>query len=586
MAALFTLAIGLASLVAPGSAQSTRNEVVWSSVAFILYGERTPLDGPNTPSLTPYGAQQMYNQGAAFRSRYLDKRTSTNDSGAPIGQAYIDRLEVNAIDNEQLTIYSSTDTYTSASAMAFMQGLYPPSTSSFTSGTGGVDAARLANGTVIDFPLNGYQYPNIRVTSVQDPDSIWLQGHVSCTQYTASLLNFRTDQTVTAVYQNTLNFYQTLWAKFFSENVKFPSTRASFWNAYELWDWAAYQYRHDNATQNYLTAEELAWLGEYASLQQQDMNGNLSASGLVPGDMIRAIAGRTLATRVRDLLLNNIANNGTESKLNLLFSSYEPFIAFFALSRLISGPSGAVFEPLPNPGAAMVFELFSIGNDSSVYPDERDLWVRFLYRNGTDPSVPLVAYSLFGNGVSQMNMQFNQFAADMAGIGIGSIANWCSTCQGVNLFCTGLQSTGSSNPTGGVVYVQSGQLSPAVSGIIGAALTIFLVGLVLLARRVLAGKKAQISSVGGFKGAEKMASDTDIAYAKSGVRHERVGSWELRGGGSTGAGSSSKDVEEGITTVAVPVASVTKTTDDFSRKHDDDAMSYLGHKPVEPREEV
>ncbi len=166
------LAIGLAGLVASSSAQANSNEIVWSSVSFVLYGDRTPLQG-TTPSLTPLGADQLVSQGSLFRSRYLDNKNYTHGEGLLTDHAFIHGIEVNAIDNSQLTIYSSTESYISASAFAFMQGLYPPSTQSFTSGTGGLEAATLANGSLLDYPLAGYQYPNILAASSGDPESIW-----------------------------------------------------------------------------------------------------------------------------------------------------------------------------------------------------------------------------------------------------------------------------------------------------------------------------------------------------------------------------------------------------------------------------
>ncbi len=61
-----------------------------------------------------------------------------------------------------------------------------------------------------------------------------------------------------------------------------------------------------------------------------------------------------------------------------------------------------------------------------------------------------------------------------------------------------------------------------------------------------------------------MASDTDVTYAK-GARHERVGSWELRGGGgAAGAAAAGKadtnTAEEGNTAVPQTGAVVTKIT--------------------------
>jgi hypothetical protein len=163
----FAVAVGAVALVAGASAQS--NEHVWSSVAFMFYGERTPLRGSVDPTLTPYGAQQMYAQGNMFRARYLDNTTvALNSNYVPIKG-----IERNAIDNTQLNVMANTDSYVTASALAFLQGLYPPLTQAIASDAGGMPTAMLANGTLINYPLNGYQYPNVQSLSVLDLNSIW-----------------------------------------------------------------------------------------------------------------------------------------------------------------------------------------------------------------------------------------------------------------------------------------------------------------------------------------------------------------------------------------------------------------------------
>jgi hypothetical protein len=158
-----TLATGLALLATFASAQ---NETVWSSVAYVLYGERTPLRTSIDPNLTPLGAQQLFSLGNVLRARWLDKSVTypgiTDFKG-------MQGISQNAIDNSQLDILSMSDEYVVASAQAFMQGLYPPKTSTFLD----MEDAVLANHTLVDFPLNGYQYPRVQTLSVVDPTSTW-----------------------------------------------------------------------------------------------------------------------------------------------------------------------------------------------------------------------------------------------------------------------------------------------------------------------------------------------------------------------------------------------------------------------------
>lgn len=166
---LFTT-IAAAQLFGLSSAQSS-TENIWSSVAWILHGERTPIWGLTpSPALTPIGAQQMFGQGSLLRSRYLQNIMDLDDEA---GRAPIVGIERNAIDNTQLSILTNTDEFMVTSALAFAQGLYPPLEGVFSNSTGGMEGGMLPNGSIVNFPLDGYQYPSIRTFSILDHESIW-----------------------------------------------------------------------------------------------------------------------------------------------------------------------------------------------------------------------------------------------------------------------------------------------------------------------------------------------------------------------------------------------------------------------------
>jgi len=131
-----------------------------------MYGDHTPLALSDQPTLTPLGALQMRGRGDAFRNRYL-RPSRYNDYVGIVG------IQHKTIDSSQLTVESSTDRCSSASAMAFMQGLYPPWLHT-TCDLEVPEHTRFANGSLLNYPLCGYQYPNIRTISpMTDPDSIW-----------------------------------------------------------------------------------------------------------------------------------------------------------------------------------------------------------------------------------------------------------------------------------------------------------------------------------------------------------------------------------------------------------------------------
>lgn len=271
------------------------------------------------------------------------------------------------------------------------------------------------------------------------------------------------------------------------------------------------------------------------------------------------MAGRTLASKILEQFSHNIASLGSTDKLTLLFGTFEPFLAFFALSDLATGPSATRFTSLPLHGSIMAFELFSYTsppintNNSIPFPDIADLKVRFLYRNGTADDEALIEYTLFNRGNSEADMSWTDFVEAMGQFSLNDLVDWCTECNTASLFCQALetQSTNSSSALIGDSN-SSGGISPAIGGVIGATVTIFLLivaaaALMLLGFRLQQRKeknasasakggdlgvlKRSISGNGGFKGAEKLASDADLRL-KAGagasiVRHERIGSWEL-----------------------------------------------------------
>ena len=317
-------------------------------------------------------------------------------------------------------------------------------------------------------------------------------------------------------------------------------------NAWDLYEYALYQWNHNTTIANSsFTYDDLVELENLASQQQFGFNSPTSNS------TINAIAGRTLAAAILTQLEHTIASSGVSDKLTLMFGSYEPFLAFFALSNLSTGPSAARFNSLPEHGSVMSFELFSYAtsdqalNLSTPFPSTDALWVRFLFRNGTGDTDALTSYPLFGRGNSEVDMTWADFTLGMGDFYLNNPLDWCTECGAstVTLFCEAFEANvqGSTNST------SKRELSPVIGGVIGATITLGLciftaIALYIFGFRLdhhskdekrgdLGVMKRKGSGNGGFKGAEKLASDTDLRL-KGGagatvVRHERVGSWEL-----------------------------------------------------------
>lgn len=113
-------ALPLLSLLTTALSQ-TAQQTTWAAVTYTFHGEKTPaFSHPSPYDLTPLGAQQLYNAGQGVRNRYI---TSLNISQSTFP---VNGLSVNAIENQQLYVLGTDDSFVSASATAFMQGLYPP----------------------------------------------------------------------------------------------------------------------------------------------------------------------------------------------------------------------------------------------------------------------------------------------------------------------------------------------------------------------------------------------------------------------------------------------------------------------------
>src|ERR1700761_6015537 len=126
---------------------TTANETVLGIVILARHGDRLGFyQDPTTytasgTSITPLGLQQELALGALLRETYLTSSSPKFISGInPIVDSTQIVVRADAGD-EGFVIYDSS--------IALLQGLYPPSNA---------HNITLANGTVVESPLGGYQY--------------------------------------------------------------------------------------------------------------------------------------------------------------------------------------------------------------------------------------------------------------------------------------------------------------------------------------------------------------------------------------------------------------------------------------------
>ncbi|ROT43442.1 phosphoglycerate mutase-like protein [Sodiomyces alkalinus F11] len=533
-------------------AQVSSNPTVWGSVAMVMQGETTPMYENVTSALTPRGAHQMYRQGAYFRSHYLVTDESLGDGRNQAAARPIRGIQGHAIDNSQLSILTGTDRHAIAGAGAFLQGLYPPVEDAFLDADMSYDAA---SDSSVNFPLQGYQYPAVNALSTSEENSIFLQGHVGCTEWYKAVDQLLSDPTFENQHLTSLEPYEMIFSRP-PLNGTIPARLDVFHNPYAVYDYVSYLYHHNRTVyegmQDRIFQEPSMSFIERNALQHElALNADATLSDATTDNPIRTIAGQTFAQGVLDALDNVIKSNGSTQKLTVMFASYHPFLAFFSLAQLnrkFLDPSSP-FTTFPTPGAAMAFELIGDEPDRpSAFPSEDNLWVRFLYRRDVNESSHLRAESLFAMPRSDFTMPLATFRSEMSKFAV-DVSTWCDTCGSPLQFCVARRDLVSGNYCQGCPSYDGGRSKGhIIAGFVGAGITLAVLLLILCLGRAIdcmrhnRGGGLVSSGIWGFssgtrqgiKSAEKRASDVDLAVSRHGTRHERGGSWELRGGPALG----------------------------------------------------
>ncbi|KAJ2896201.1 histidine phosphatase superfamily [Zalerion maritima] len=564
-----------------GSASAA--DIVWSVFAYVHHGERTPLASPNGAALTPPGAVEMENLGGDFKNRF---RANTSVH-------YVQGMSGDALDNTMLDISAYDAQYATGSAQAFMQGLFPPTNLSFAYNDGGSTAASSANGTITDFPLNGYQYPDVYVPSSMtgDEGAVWVNGDVGCTARAIALADAKMD------LHEEDDHIQSIFDDVFPDSP-FVEALVNSNNAYKLYDYARYEAAHDATVAEELTATELQYLRDIAWAAVFMEHAGLYAGD---GDMILAMAGRMLAGAVVDAFDSYYASGGYTHRMNFVFGSFEPLLAFNAITNLTNDNSGlGILGGFPAFGSALVFELYTpsgasasslLSDDGNFMPEQdlqSDLHVRAAWVE--DPSDTRWE-ELFLFDSSSPSLQWDDFVDKMTTAGISTTKEWCQTCEVTDGFCGGyyLEELVDSGTLG-----QSG-IAPAIAGAIGVVGTILLF-LALIATAffclgIRLHRPGKDDANKGYRGEERRREDSDVKVGNNGERAAKVGSWELGGGNLKGtSGGSTQATEVSVSSSgngAAPTGAGGLTIGKWGRRREkeDDEISVLGPQ-VHARESV
>lgn len=176
--------------------------------AFIRSGERTPVLTGDTQVLTAVGAQQMYQLGQNLRTRWID-----SNGNAGLGRQNFANMSVDILNNDQISVQTLDTQYLVSSAQALMQGMYPPHALGNSTGLGD-STGLLADGTIVQAPLDGYQYATVQSFSPYAYNSIYVAGNQNCPSAKVASLQYTVSdgfKNTKAASRETYDKLQTSW---------------------------------------------------------------------------------------------------------------------------------------------------------------------------------------------------------------------------------------------------------------------------------------------------------------------------------------------------------------------------------------
>lgn len=416
---------------------------------------RTRLTRPGTTkwygaqALTSLGAEQNYQVGSAYRARYLSADSPQQILGISEDQYVSSQLFASAPDQGILM----------NTATAFLQGFYPPLGDIAPE----IASTTLNNGTNSTSPIDGYQYVVLHGINDNSPDTIWIKGDDSCPAYINASKSFTKSDVFAERANATSDFYAQFYEVLADGVYNLHPENMTYANAYNIFDLVNVARIH-NATSpaRNVSDSDLFQLRTLADSAELGLNWNETQDA-------RSIGANTLSGVVLTQLNETVTGKGA-LKFTLLAGSYDTFLAFFGVAGLLD--VSADFYGLPDYASTMAFELYS--NNTDEFPDEDELRVRWLFKNGTDGD--LTNFPLFG--LDEDSLSWSTFVSEMTERSILDVGDWCEQCSATDVdFCAAYEDDAEEKNTSSGSD-DGDDMSNAVAGVIGAMVTLGVVAII------------------------------------------------------------------------------------------------------------
>ncbi|KAL2827292.1 histidine phosphatase superfamily [Aspergillus pseudoustus] len=440
--------LAVAAVLSGALVGSASAETVLGVTVYSRHGDRTSKHYKGY-MLTNLGLQQNFQVGSDYRDLYVSSGSPKQILGISEDKYVPAQIFASAPDEAVLL----------NTATAFLQGLYPPLESLDEE----VASQTLNNGTSYTNPLNGYQYVVLHGEEKASPDTIWIKGDDECPAISVLAEDFTASAMYRERVESTRSFYQQFWPVL-QDVYDYTEANMSYENAYDIFDLINTGMIHNASMEDAVTEEELFQLRTLADSEQFDSNFDAAQPDL-------AIGARTLSQAILSHLNETVTSKG-KTKFSLLAGSYDTMMAFAGLLNLTTASTD--FFGLPGYASTMAFELFTDDTVTEFPSVTDDLKVRFLFRNGSDGGAPLTAFPLFGG--EQVTLSWTEFVAAMQERAIATVAEWCGICGNEQGFCAA--ETGSEAGASAEGQSSGGGMSNAVAGVIGAVVTLGVVGIV------------------------------------------------------------------------------------------------------------